>query len=504
MTTRTAPDAAVRSRATRGTLRRGAGRAARPAVTRRAIRRPAAAAALTAALALAACHDPAPPRGRPPVAVRVVSARRIDAPVTLTASGVVEPFQTVAVTAQVTGALQRVAFEEGAAVTAGQLLFRIDPRPFQATVDQIGADLARDRAQAEAGRRDDVRYRELAARGYVSREQADQVHATALAQAATVAADSAALRAARLDLAYATIRAPISGRTGSILVRPGNVVSPSSGPLVVIDQLRPVRIRFPILQQDIGALRAAAARHPLRVAAVPGDTSAAPEIGTLSFLDNAVDSLTGTIAGKARFANRAERLWPGELVLLTVTVDTLRGVVAVPAQAVQLGQLGRYVYVVAPGDTARLRVVQTGETTGGWTVIEAGVAAGERVVVDGQADLSPGARVAIAGTGVVGPTGAATPSGVLPEGMTLVRPGASGSAAASAAARGGGAAPPTVAPPAAAPALPLPGASTTTSPLTVPAPTAAPLPAPVTAPTPGAAGSGTSGGSGAGSSGTGA
>src|SRR4051812_11889043 len=199
---------------------------------------------------LAACSKDAPKKQPPSTPVRVATAALIDAPVTIMASGVIEPVQTVAVTSQVTGALLDVLFKEGDVVQAGQVLFRIDPRPLQAAVDQARATLARDEAQAEAGRKDDARYHTLADMGYVSRSQADQMHATALAQAATAAADRAALRRAQVDLGFATIRAPISGRTGSLLIRRGNNVSPNGGPLVIINQLSPVLARFPVLEQD--------------------------------------------------------------------------------------------------------------------------------------------------------------------------------------------------------------------------------------------------------------
>src|SRR5581483_1947210 len=189
---------------------------------------------------------------------------------------------------------------EGDVVRAGQVLFRIDPRPLQAAVDQARATLARDEAQAEAGRKDDERYAKLADMGYVSRSQADQMHATAKAQAATVAADQAALRSAEVDLGFATIRAPIAGRTGSLLVRRGNNVSPGSTALVVINQISPVLVRFPVLSQDFEPLQRAVETHPVTVHASSTDSLQTNEIGKLDFLDNAIDSLTGTVTGKAR------------------------------------------------------------------------------------------------------------------------------------------------------------------------------------------------------------
>jgi membrane fusion protein, multidrug efflux system len=374
-------------------------------------RRPVVAMLAMFGLALGACHSDQKPRQTPATPVRVAAASRIDAPVTIAVSGVVEPMQTVAVTTQVTGTLQDVLFREGEYVQAGRVLFRIDPRPMQAMVDQARATLARDAAQADAGRRDDARYQTLAAKGFVSRSQADQIHATALAQQATVEADRAAVRAALVNLGFATIRAPISGRTGSLLVRRGNIVSASSGPLVVINQIRPVLVRFPVADQDFPAVQRAVATHPLPVIASSSDSTQATEHGTLSFLDNAIDSLTGTVTGKASFPNAGSQLWPGELVFLTIQIEVQRGVLAVPNEAVLTGQQGTYVFVVDAKEQAQMRNIATGLTVGDMTVVAQGLADGERVVVDGQSRLNPGSRVAILSGSDTAATGRLSSSG---------------------------------------------------------------------------------------------
>jgi multidrug efflux system membrane fusion protein len=356
---------------------------------------------ITPLLAAVACGGGGQARKGPPtVPVRVATASLIDAPVNIVASGVVEPMQSVAVTAQISGSLLDVAFKEGDAVTKGQLLFHIDPRPLRAVLDQVRATLARDEAQADAARKDDDRYRRLADMGYVSRSQADQMHATAAASAATVAADQAALRAAQVNLGFATIRAPISGRTGSLLVRAGNNVSPGSAPLVVINQISPALVRFPVLAQDFDVLQRALAGHSIPVRATSSDSLPKNELGHLDFLDNAIDSLTGTVTGKARFENTDRRLWPGELVFLTLEVSVQRGVVAIPTPAVQSGQQGTFVYVVdARRSTATTRNVATGIQVGDLTVVTNGLAVGERVVTDGQSRLNPGSKVAIVPAG---------------------------------------------------------------------------------------------------------
>ena len=408
-----------------------------------------------AAVIAAACSGSPKKRPAPATPVRVAKVTTIDAPVNIMASGIVEPEQTVAVTAQISGSLLDVAFKEGDVVQKGQVLFHIDPRPLQAAVDQARAALARDEANAEASRRDDERYKRLADMGYVSRSQSDQMHANAVAQAATVKADEAALRSAEVNLGFATIRASISGRTGSLLVRPGNNVGPSSGPLVVINQLQPVLVRFPVLEQDFDALQRAVAIHPLSVVAAAGDSTPTSERGTLSFLDNAVDSLTGTVTGKAVFDNFGRRMWPGELVFLTVQLDVQHGVLAVPSDAVLTGQQGPYVYVVDPKGTAQTRDVAPGIQVADMTVVTRGLTAGEQVVVDGQSRLNPGGRVAIMkGGGDTSSTGSmrqaagdVTNSDYSNDSNSTVvagRAGASGSAATTA--RGSGATPPIVAP----------------------------------------------------------
>jgi len=306
----------------------------------------------------------------------------------------------VAVTAQVSGALHDVLFKEGDYVQKGQVLFRIDPRPLQALVDQARATLARDRAQAEAANANDVRYQALAKQDYVAREQSEQVHATALAQAAIVTADEAALRAAEVNLGYATIRAPIAGRTGGLLVRQGNVVGPTTGALVIINQLQPILVRFPVLSQDLPLLQRALAVRPLEVMAMKSDSGNASERGQLSFLDNAVDSLTGTVTGKAIVQNHGSRFWPGQLVVLTVNVGVQRDALAVPATAVLTGQQGAYVYVVDPvKKQAETRGVTAGRNVGDFTIVDSGLREGEQVVTDGQSRLNPGSRVSILAPG---------------------------------------------------------------------------------------------------------
>jgi multidrug efflux system membrane fusion protein len=336
-----------------------------------------------------------------PVPVRVAAATMLNAPLVFTSPGMIEPMQTVAVQAQVSGTLLDVAFSEGQNVQAGQVLFQIDPRPFRAALSQAEAALARDMAQAGNATRDAARYSDLAQKDYVTKSQADQQTATAVAARATVSSDSAAVEAARVNLSYATIRAPISGRTGSLLIRKGNLVGPNAGPLVVINQLHPILARFTVPQSDFPALQRRYSTAPVMVHLTAGDSTPIGEPGELAFIDNKVDSLTFTVTAKARFQNASNLLWPGESVTATVDLDRVNAI-AVPSSAVQTGQSGTYVYVVAADKSAKVRNVTLGPLVGDMQVIANGISLGEIVVTDGQSRLTPGSKVDIAQPGGAG------------------------------------------------------------------------------------------------------
>ncbi|MEP6496029.1 MAG: efflux RND transporter periplasmic adaptor subunit [bacterium] len=362
---------------------------------------------LAAALATASCSKPpAPPT--PTVPVQVASVTQIAAPLTITSNGAVEPLQTVAIQAQVGGTLDTVGFREGDDVQAGQVLFHLDARPFEAALRQAEATLARDEAQAQSAGRDAERYKALAEKDYVTKSQADQMVSSAAAAQATVLADHANVDNSKLNLAYATIRAPIGGRTGRLLVRQGNLVRSGSDPLVVINQLHPILVRFPIAQHDFPAVQRRYARGPVPVRVTTADSGRVNEAGVLAFLDNAVDSLTGTVTAKARFANQTSGLWPGEYVSVSVELDVQSNVTAVPTRAVLSGQTGNYVFVVRGDKTAEVRPVTPGRAVGDLTTIDKGLQPGEQVVVDGQSRLTPNARVdAKPATGVSATTQAA-------------------------------------------------------------------------------------------------
>lgn len=349
---------------------------------------------LCASLALAACAKKAVPP--PPEAVPVTAARveRRDLPVEVTAIGHVEPYSTVSVKSQVNGTLESVAFREGQDVHKGDLLFRIDPRPFQAALAQARANLARDRAQEQNAASEVGRYEGLVQKDYVTREQYDQVKANAEALASTVKASEAAVENAALQLSWCTITSPIDGRTGGLLVHAGNVIKANDDkPLVVINQVRPVYVTFSAPENTLAELRKSGSVLPVRAA--PPSDAAHPKTGTLSFVDNAVDPTTGTITAKATFANADASLWPGQYVNVTVVLRTEPSAVVVPSPAIQTGQNGSYVYVVRPDSTVESRPVTVERTQGTVTVVAKGLAPGEQVVTDGQLRLTPGARVEV-------------------------------------------------------------------------------------------------------------
>jgi multidrug efflux system membrane fusion protein len=391
-----------------------------------------AAASLTALAGMGACSK-APVRApRPPVAVTVIPVRRMSVPYDIDANGIVTPMQTAAVSPQVDGIILDVDFAEGQEVTKGQVLFHLDARPYQAAFDQVSAALARDKATAAYAEEQWERYDALVKQGIVTREQADQLRATAQSAAATVQADQATLATARFNLDNCTVRAPISGRTGSLLVRTGNLVHAAGGtPLVVINQVRPILVRFAVPASQLPQILRYGEKNgrpiALPVTALPaaslattpkpdsslsmdatGGTSAAAKAvalspvqtdpdsrGGLSFIDNAVDTTTATVMLKASFPNKGGTLWAGQFVATSLRLFVEDSVLVLPTQAVVTGQQGTYVYVIDSSNTAQQRPVEVERTAAALSVISSGVAEGERVVTDGQSRVTPGAQVTI-------------------------------------------------------------------------------------------------------------
>jgi multidrug efflux system membrane fusion protein len=350
-----------------------------------------------ALIAIAGCsHGPADTFGErdavPILAAKVVQKTVSD---TIRAIGRVEAFSTVDVKAQINGQVMQVHFLQGQDVKQGDLLFTIDPRPFEAALQQAQANLAKDRAQYREAAADEHRYSVLLKENVGSRQQYDQVEATAAALSASMQADEAAVQTARLNLEYCEIRAPIDGRTGDLLVHAGNLVKPDADTaMVVINQVHPVYVDFAIPEQKLPAVREFMADRKLAVqVSLPEQQGV--ESGDLTFVDNTVDAKTGTINLKGQFANTNGRLWPGEYVNATLILHDHPGAILVPSQAVQTGQQGSFVFVVQPAMKVELRPIVVGETIDNQTVVNSGLKAGETVVTDGQLRLIPGATVTI-------------------------------------------------------------------------------------------------------------
>ena len=332
------------------------------------------------------------------VPVTVARAEQRAIPFEIPATGTAEPRQTVSVQSQVTGVLTHVAFREGDDVAAGQVLFQIDPRPFQAALEQAQAMLARDQAQAHSAVLDAQRYAELVKQDYVTQSDYEAKRATAAAQQAAVRADSAAVANAQLNLEWARIRAPIAGRTGRLLVREGNLVRANApDPLVVINQIHPILVRFAVPERSLADIQRYR-RNPLPVLVSPSKGDSAVASGLLTFVDNSVDTTTGTVLLKAEFANKDAALWPGEFLSVRLQLYIEEKAVVVPAQAVMTGQQGTYVFVLNQDGTARSQPVTVERAAGSYAVIAQGVAAGDAVVTDGQLRLVSGAPVEVKGT----------------------------------------------------------------------------------------------------------
>jgi multidrug efflux system membrane fusion protein len=379
-----------------------------------------------------ACSKPAARPPRAAIAVTVIPVKRASVPYDVEANGIVTPLQTAIVSPQVDGIITEVNFPEGSEVTKGQVLFHLDARPYQAAYDQAVAALARDKATATYSSKEADRYESLVKQAIVTAEQAEQLRSTAQAAAATVLADSANLATAKFNLDNTIVRAPISGRTGGLLVRTGNVVHASGGTgLVVINQVRPILVRFAVPAAQLPMvlkygekggrvvdLPVSAAPGSLLDNATPPDTanpmdaaggSGAPaqrvkvarvagdpdSKGGLSFIDNAVDTTTGTVTLKGTFPNPNGTLWAGQFVATSLRLYIEDSVLVLPTQAVVTGQTGTYVYVIDSEDVAQQRPVTVERAAGMISVIASGVSQGERVVTDGQSRVTPGAHVTI-------------------------------------------------------------------------------------------------------------
>jgi multidrug efflux system membrane fusion protein len=360
------------------------------------------AAALVLAVAASACTSPAAETNtsgggnQGPVPVTVGTVTRQDIPLDLQVIGAVEPLQTVQITTQVTGIITSVNFKEGDDVSKDQVLFMLDRRPLEAAQAQAKANLARDSAQAANARSSAERYKDLFARGIATKDQTDTAGANAEALDATVEADRAAVNNATVQLEYATIRAPLEGRTGALMVHAGSLVVAGTGvPLVVINQVSPISVGFGIPESQLPDLKRYMAKGAVAVTAQPPNDAARPEKGTVAFIDNSVDRNTGTIKVKGTFANTTHRLWPGQFVNVAMILATIPSAITVPSTSVQAGPQGSFVYVVKVDKTAEMRPVTVDRTRGDISIIRSGLQPGETIVTDGQLRLTPGSAITV-------------------------------------------------------------------------------------------------------------
>ena len=338
-------------------------------------------------------------RGDAPVPVTIASVVEKTVPLEVTTVGSGEPDTTVEVRAQISGQLIGVHFTEGADVTAGQLLFSVDARPFEAAVKQAEAVLARDTTTSKNLEATRVRHAGLLKGGLMAQADYDATATTAAAAAAALDADRALLDNAKLQLQYTKIVAPMAGRTGALLVHPGALVrSNDTAPLVVINRLSPIRVAFAVPSQYLAQIRTGQARSALQVRARPqgtgGEGGTVESTGALSFVDNAVDAATDTIRLKATFANQHRQLWPGQVVEVTLRLAEQLNAVVVPATAIQNGQQGQFVFVVKEDKTVAVRPVKVSRTRGEDAIVSSGLQTGETVVTDGQLRLLPGSKIA--------------------------------------------------------------------------------------------------------------
>jgi membrane fusion protein, multidrug efflux system len=336
-----------------------------------------------------------PPPPTPPVPVSAATVIQTKMPEETRTFGNVEANLTAAIRSQIGGVLTKVHFKEGQTVKQGDPLFSIDSRPYEATLRLAEANLARDTAQYNNAIKEEAREKELLGRGVVSQGEYDQAKAAADALGAALAADKAAIERARLDIGYCQITAPIDGRAGAWMVDEGNLVKANDIPLVTINQVQPIQVSFAVPQADLGKVQKEAAAHKVVVRVTKPGQENQPEEGTLTFIDNNVNTATGTIMLKATFGNAQERLWPGLFVNVVVILREEIGAVVIPSRAIQTGQEGQYVFVITSDSGVEVRPVKVERTVDERAVITEGLKADERVVTDGQLRLGPKSKVVI-------------------------------------------------------------------------------------------------------------
>jgi multidrug efflux system membrane fusion protein len=363
------------------------------------IRLASSAAAVAAILWTGACSSSGSKTSGRAVAGSPVSAAPVlqkDMPLEIASVGRVEAISMVSVKAQVGGEIMGVYFKEGQSVRKGDRLLTIDPRPYEIAQKQAESLLEKDRALLRNAQADVARYADLVQKDYVTKQQYDTLLANRDVLAAAIKADEASVANARLQLEYSTIRSPIDGRTGSLMIDSGNIIKANDTvAAVVIYQTTPIYVTFSVPEQHLPRIKEFMAKEPLKTLAIPAANGLPPVPGVLTFIDNAIDQATGAITLKATFDNRDGALWPGQFLNVRLTLTTEKAAVVVPSQAVQTGQAGQYVYVIKDDMTAEMRPVKVGRSQGEESVISEGLKPGERVVTDGQLRLAPGMRVEI-------------------------------------------------------------------------------------------------------------
>jgi multidrug efflux system membrane fusion protein len=333
----------------------------------------------------------------PAIPVQGATVSLGDVPIQEIGLGTVQAFNTVTVKVRVDGELQKVDFTEGQTVKAGDLLAQIDPRPFQAALDQAIAKETQDQAQLANTRLNLQRDSNLATRQFATQQTVDNEKASVSELEATIKGDDAAIENARVQLGYTTITAPINGRTGIRLIDQGNIVhATDTTGIVVLTQLQPISVIFTLPEDDLPAIADAQEKGPVSVTALNRDSKSELDRGTLALVDNQIDQATGTLRIKATFPNPNNRLWPGQFVNIQVLLRTDRNVLTVPSGAIQRSASGLYVYRVKADDTVELQPIEIGLYGDHVAVVTAGLRAGDRVVTAGQYRLQPGARVAVA------------------------------------------------------------------------------------------------------------
>lgn len=339
----------------------------------------------------------AKPEARPqPVVVRPVLAKPM--PVVITAVGTVQAQSVVSVRTRVEGEVMKVHFAEGQDVAQGDLLFTLDLRPAEAVRRQVEAQLARDKAQLDRARADLRRYTELLKSGNVPVQKVEQTTADVAVLEAAIKADNAAIETSRLTLEYSQIRAPITGRTGVVNAKQGNLAKPADAQaMVTITQVKPINVAFSVPERHLSRIRAGQGTAPLAATVSSATDPGLKEAGRVTFMDSAIDATTGTIGLKAAFDNAELKLWPGQFVNMALTLGTEAEALTIPVEAIQAGQQGTFVFVVTPDSTAEIRPVTVDRTLAGEAVIAKGLAAGEKVVTDGQMRLGQGTKVAEGG-----------------------------------------------------------------------------------------------------------